>query len=126
LKIKFITILTILFVLGFLQVIGPVAAAQNGNLIDHGTKYTTTDAKCVWKTYGYHKNTIKIFKTYYYKENGKWVRDFGYGVTLEKTSSTDMKISQEDAWETSIRYETTQFSANNYYWKVYRPEWLEN
>ena len=125
-KIKFITILTILFVLGSLQVIGPVAAAQNVDLIDHGTKYTTSDAKCIWKTYECDENTIKIFKTYYYKENGKWVRDFGYAVTLEKDSSTDMKISQEDAWGTSIRHETTQFSANYYYWKIYRPEWLEN
>ncbi|MDO9044535.1 MAG: hypothetical protein Q7U35_04430 [Methanobacteriaceae archaeon] len=125
-KIKFITILTILFAIFSLQVIGPVAAIQNGDLIDHGTKYTTTDTKCVWKTYAYPENTMKIFKTYYYKENGKWVRDFGYFVTLEKDSSIDMKISQEDAWGTSIRYETTQFSANDYYWKIYRPEWLEN
>ncbi len=124
-KIKFITILTILFALFSLQVIGPVAAAQNGDLIDHGTKYTTTDAKCIWKTYD-DANSIKIVKSYYYKENNQWVFDFHYAVNLKKVSSTKISITQEDAWGSSVRYENTKLNVENYYWNIYRPEWLEN
>jgi hypothetical protein len=103
----------------------PIAAAPAGNLIDHGTKYTTSDAKCIWNTYE-NGNSIEIVKSYYYKENGKWVFDYQYTVTLEKVSSTKISITQEDAWGSSVRYENTKLNTDEYYWNIYRPDWLEN
>lgn len=125
-KIKFITILTILFVLGSLQIIEPIAAVQTGDLIDQGIKYTTSKAKCDWKTYWYSDSTRKIDKSYYYKENNKWVFDFECSVVLQKVSSTQMKISQEGPGGVNYYYENTKLSTRDYYWQVYQPEWLEN
>ncbi len=109
-----------------LPVIEPVSAVQNVDLIDHGTKYTTSEAKCDWKTYMWGENEIKIDKSFYYKENGKWVFDFKYAVTLQKISSTKMQIGQEDAGGINYYYEETRLSTKDYYWNVYRPYWLEN
>jgi hypothetical protein len=126
-KIKVIILLMALFMVsGALPVIEPASAVQNGDLIDHGTKYTTSAAKCDWKTYKLGENEIKIDKSFYYKENGNWVYDFKYAVTLQKISPTKIKIGQEDAWGINYYYEDTPLSTNNYYWNIYRHEWLEN
>lgn len=108
-----------------LTTMGPVSAAQ-GVLIDHGTKYTTSDAKCMWKTYQINENTILVDKLHYYKEKNKWVLDFSDSATLEKISSSEIKITVSDAWGNSSYYENTKLSTLNYYNNVYRPEWLEN
>ena len=118
--------MALFMVSGALPVIEPVSAVQNGDLIDQGTKYTTSEAKCDWKTYKLGENEIKIDKSFYYKEKGKWVFDFKYAVTLQKISSTKMQIGQEDAWGINYYYEDTPLSTKDYYWNVYRHEWLEN
>lgn len=104
---------------------GHVSAAQ-GVLIDHGTKYTTSESKCIWKTYQISENVIQIDKSHYYKEKNKWVLDFSDSATLEKISSSEIKISTTDQWGSSSYYENTKLSTEDYYNKIYRPEWLEN
>lgn len=122
-----VTLLMVLFLISAaFTVIGPVAAVQKGDLIDHGTKYTTSHAKCDWKTYWYSESTRKIVKSYYYLENNKWVFDFQYSVVLQKISSTQIKISSEDAGGINTYYVYTRLSTRDYYWNVYRSEWLEN
>lgn len=126
-KIKVITLLMVLFMVsGVLPVIETAFAVQNVDLIDQGTLYTTSPAKCDWKTYKLGENTIKIDKSFYYKENGKWVFDFKYSVTLQKISSSKMQIGQEDARGINYYYEDTPLSTKDYYWNVYRQKWLEN
>ncbi len=118
--------MVLFFISAAFPVIEPVAAVQKGDLIDHGTKYTTSEAKCDWKTYWYSESTRKIVKSYYYLENNKWVFDFQYSVVLQKISSTQIKISSEDAGGMNTYYVNTKLSTRDYYWNVYRPEWLEN
>ena len=118
--------MVLFFISAAFPVIEPVAAVQKGDLIDHGTKYTTSEAKCDWKTYWYSESTRKIVKSHYYLENNKWVFDFQYSVVLQKISSTQIKISSEDVGGMNTYYVNTKLSTRDYYWNVYRPEWLEN
>lgn len=126
---KIIALFAVLFIAcSALHFVEPAAAAQKGYKIDQGTKYfydgQTGYQKITWKTYWYTKNTRKIFRTYYVKDNGKWTLGYKDTVTLQKVSKTKMKItdSNEPLGPSNYTYyKKTKMNTRNYYWKVFRP-----
>lgn len=112
------------------QLAEPVSAVK---LIDKGTKYVSSeqfgDMKITWKTYRVNKNYIKIHSTTYTKNPDTGSYSFAWNniITLKKVSKTRIKIREWTDSELApgsviINYAHTRLSANQYYWKVYRPQ----
>lgn len=106
----------------------PASAAQKGYLIDHGTKYFKDAGdggldKITWKTYWYSKNTRKVVRTFYFKNDaGKWINGGSTIFTMNKVSKTKLKLVQVSGSYTTTSYIKTKKTTRQYYWYVFRPK----
>ncbi len=106
----------------------PASAVKKGYLIDHGTKYFIDDGdgskdKITWKTYWYTKNTRKVVRTFYFKnEAGKWINCGSDIFTMKKVSKTKLKLVQVSGTYKKTSYLKTKKTTRQYYWYVFRPK----
>lgn len=105
----------------------PASAAQKGYLIDHGTKYFKdagdgSQDKITWKTYWYSKNTRKVVRTFYFKNDaGKWINCGSTIFTMKKVSKNKLKLVEIIGSYKTTSYIKTKKTTRQYYWYVFRP-----
>ena len=130
---KIIPILAVLFMvfIGF-QFAEPAAAVK---VVDHGTKYGwdgQDDAwmKTNWKTYQYDNNHLKVYETVYlkYPKTKEYVLFMHQKWVLTKVTKNSVKIRY---WlyggigpAKGVFYDKTKLTAAQYYWRMFRHEYM--
>jgi hypothetical protein len=88
-------------------------------------------AKYTLKTYKYNGNLLKTIVAQYTKKGqGEW-KVFSKDVfVFKRTSKQKIKVSHtedlSDAHYSDVSFKKTKLSVTNYYWKVFRPNYLES
>lgn len=128
-KIKILALFAVFFIAATaLSFAEPASAAQKGYLIDHGTKYFKDAGdggqdKITWKTYWYSKNSRKVVRTFYFKNDaGKWVNGGSDVFTMKKISKSKLKLVQVSGSYKQTSYIKTKKTTRQYYWYVFRPK----
>ena len=134
-KLTATSILFMVFV-GFM-IVGAVEAAWVK--VDHGTKIVNDQElgwmKIEWKTYQYkykngklNNNFLKTYAKFYFKRNGKYVLEENQVITLQKVTKSSIKITillkDKKYSQPGVIYKKTKLNATQYYWKVFKSEYL--
>ena len=122
-------IFAVLFVCALaLQTVEPVAAAK---IVDKQVKfvtdnqYVTGHGKEVFTVYQYNKNNLWLNWKVYQKVGNKYKLVTQAWTQLKKTNKNTLRIKDqliEGGW--SSKYINTKLTAAQYYWRVYRIQWL--